>query len=938
MIAVKNLSKIYKSKKQQTVALDGVSLNLPDSGMVFILGKSGCGKTTLLNMLGAMDTFDGGDIVVEGRALSSLSSAERDAYRNTYVGFIFQEYNLIEDFDVEQNIAVAQELQRKEPSDEEITALLNSLGLDGIEKRNISELSGGQRQRVAIARALIKSPRLLLCDEPTGALDSESGESLMHLLKDISRDRLVVVVSHDRDFAGRFGDRIIELKDGKVISDSSPAEDKAQPQNLSLTFARLKNSRAFAMGVRTAVKKPVRMTFSVLLLSLATFVLSLAVILAGFNYDISVVRTIINNGRDYNVSYMRYTTAGENVVSPSEEVLLKADDNMVEEYSGIYGVPAVGKIDADFGGECFAGSFADYSDWYKTYYRSNVEFGIPALFGGYMPISEQICSDFGFELTGNLPQDENEIVISQYIVRAFTVYGYTDGNGNTWKIESAEDMLGKRIVTGEADYDGTFTPQKSYIVSGVITNLDLDRIGYRVQYGQADSSSYYLRENLEKEFSFLSGDYLNDVCFVSSEKFAALKEENADYERTTGILRDDAVLGDAYSIYEYAENFITNYIYRGDTRVDSLRVLAEGDIGGIGLSIYHFGGQTALREGQAALTLTQLRLLIDSKRIMLSAEDAAAYGCDTLSDYINENLYTEQNVKEILLEYYFGGAAPGDGEMENMVAYALGELSYGYDYAYGINFARLCYPSVAPMVEKYLADVSIRTGGYDTAVKTFSPGGVLFFNMENVHLDYSFENGAICMSTADAEEITYNAYGNSYDRIVSLMPSSFGEVYELWSGSSSRNAGLRYVMDTFESGAVNDYVSSTAGNIMFFSVLGGVMALIAVLLMFNFITNSVALREKDVTILRNLGAGGREVCKIFYMESMITAVVSAVFAAALTAAGAYLFNRYFAAAIFLKLKCIVFEWWLPLLILAITLVITFAVTLLALIKNLKITD
>ena len=156
MIVVSGLKKIYGSGRTQTAALDGVSLALPDRGMVFILGKSGCGKTTLLNMLGAMDTFEGGEITVDGRALSGLTRRERDAYRNTYVGFVFQEYNLIEDFTVGQNIAVAQELQRKKPDGAQISALLERLEIGGLEERRITELSGGQRQRVAIVRALIK--------------------------------------------------------------------------------------------------------------------------------------------------------------------------------------------------------------------------------------------------------------------------------------------------------------------------------------------------------------------------------------------------------------------------------------------------------------------------------------------------------------------------------------------------------------------------------------------------------------------------------------------------------------------------------------------------------------------------------------------------------------------------------------------------------------
>ena len=222
MLEVKNLKKVYKIKNAAPVpALDDVSLKFPDTGLVFILGKSGSGKSTLLNVMGGLDLADSGEIVINGKSSRDFDASEMDSYRNTYLGFIFQEYNILSDFTVRENIALALELQHKKPTDEVIDRILEEVDLVGYGRRKPNELSGGQKQRVAIARALVKEPKILFGDEPTGALDSATGLAVFETLKKLSKTRLVVVVSHDRDFAERFGDRVIELKDGKVISDIS---------------------------------------------------------------------------------------------------------------------------------------------------------------------------------------------------------------------------------------------------------------------------------------------------------------------------------------------------------------------------------------------------------------------------------------------------------------------------------------------------------------------------------------------------------------------------------------------------------------------------------------------------------------------------------------------------------------------------------------------
>ena len=222
MLSIKNLTKIYKIKgNNDTVALDKVNIEFPEKGMVFLLGKSGSGKSTLLNLIGGLDFPTDGEIILKGRSSKDFSQSDFDSYRNTYIGFIFQEYNILNEFNVEQNIALAIELQGKKVTKEAVDNLLAQVDLVGFGKRKPNTLSGGQKQRIALARALIKEPNIIMADEPTGALDSKTGEQVFETLKKLSSDKLVIVVSHDRDFAERFGDRIIELKDGRILSDQT---------------------------------------------------------------------------------------------------------------------------------------------------------------------------------------------------------------------------------------------------------------------------------------------------------------------------------------------------------------------------------------------------------------------------------------------------------------------------------------------------------------------------------------------------------------------------------------------------------------------------------------------------------------------------------------------------------------------------------------------
>lgn len=237
MLEIRNLVKVYKAKGGAEVrALDDVSVKFEEKGMVFLLGKSGSGKSTLLNLCGGLDAPDSGEIIIKGRSSKDFSQSDFDSYRNTFVGFVFQEYNILDEFTVEDNIALALELQGKNKNKEQVNAILEQVDLANFAKRKPNTLSGGQKQRVAIARALVKNPEIIMADEPTGALDSNTGKQVFETLKKLSAEKLVIVVSHDREFAEIYGDRIIELKDGKIISDVTKTKIAAVAASDNVSF------------------------------------------------------------------------------------------------------------------------------------------------------------------------------------------------------------------------------------------------------------------------------------------------------------------------------------------------------------------------------------------------------------------------------------------------------------------------------------------------------------------------------------------------------------------------------------------------------------------------------------------------------------------------------------------------------------------------------
>lgn len=248
MLTLKNIKKTYKTGDFEQHALKGVSLSFRENEFVAILGPSGSGKTTLLNIVGGLDRYDEGDLIINGKSTSKFKSSEWDSYRNNCIGFIFQSYNLIGHISVLANVEMGMTLSgiSKKQRRKRALEVLDKVGLKDHVHKKPNQLSGGQMQRVAIARALATDPDIILADEPTGALDSETSTQIMDLIQEIAKEKLVIMVTHNPDLAEEYATRIVELKDGEVVRDSHPLKSEKESANFKI--------RKTSMSFLTALK------------------------------------------------------------------------------------------------------------------------------------------------------------------------------------------------------------------------------------------------------------------------------------------------------------------------------------------------------------------------------------------------------------------------------------------------------------------------------------------------------------------------------------------------------------------------------------------------------------------------------------------------------------------------------------------------------------
>lgn len=343
MLKLEQIVKTYSAADIKVTALKGVSVQFRENEFVSVLGPSGCGKTTLLNIIGGLDHYDEGDLIINGKSTHDFTEHDWDVYRNRHIGFVFQSYNLIPQSTILENVELALTIAglKKEERIAKAKAALEKVGLAGLEKKHPNQLSGGQCQRVAIARALVNEPDILLADEPTGALDSVTSVQIMDLIKEVAKEKLVIMVTHNPDLAAQYSTRIINLKDGLIESDSMPyeAEENIEiSQQKPTEKAKMSWWTAFKLSAKNLMSKFKRTALTVVAASIGIV-------------GVSAVLAVSNGISEYVVSIQDDLLSGNPVYAASSSYDLSALLNLTSSLSTSKAVASSlkdGKIDVEF--------------------------------------------------------------------------------------------------------------------------------------------------------------------------------------------------------------------------------------------------------------------------------------------------------------------------------------------------------------------------------------------------------------------------------------------------------------------------------------------------------------------------------------------------------------------------------------------------------------
>ena len=572
MIRFINVSKEYRSKKGQiTKALNNININLSNKGLVFIIGKSGSGKSTLLNILGGLDSKTSGHIYIDNKDIDSFKEKDYDSYRNTYIGFIFQDFNLLEEYNVFDNVMLSAKLLRKKVNKEEILNLLERLGLKGLEYRNINELSGGQKQRVGIARALIKNPKVILADEPTGNLDSHSSLETFKLLKEISKEKLVVVVSHDLENANTYADKILELQDGNPIRNDLTTEEK-DDNTFSLTKSRLPFKECLHFAFTSLKSNKVKLFFTIILTMISLVFMGISV--NSFLYDKGAFMAGVmrdNNEYIFDIEKMQVESTGASLpltLTNDDENTLKKNIN--KKLNPTYRLYNNNRL---------------LTFTYGDYIEKDEEFSHIPMWFLYVQVNDKRI--LGDNIKGNTPTNNNEIMVHKNVARYICKYGVLDSTNNIYKPSSIDELINsnKEIMLGN----------NKVIITGIVdNNLDDDYFIY--VNGFIDNAILNNDINLFLTDAYLSKQdtivkniaaYNSNVTLITNNVNALNKDEiiiSLDFFKEFDSNFNDKL--NEYLLNNSEENYntliytFTNLYITDNNSLNNLYITMNGDLNG----------------------------------------------------------------------------------------------------------------------------------------------------------------------------------------------------------------------------------------------------------------------------------------------------------------------------------------------------------------------
>ena len=598
MIELKNVSKSYRlANGIEKKALNCVSLNFPDTGLVFVVGKSGSGKSTLLNIIGGLDKEDSGEVIVNGKSLKHFKNEDYDYYRNEYIGFVHQEANLIPDYNVYENIMISLKLKGMKISYEDCDKLLDYLSLNGLGNRNINELSGGEKMRVSIARALVKNPKILICDEPTGSLDLETGNQIFKILKSVSKNRLVIVVTHDINNAKIYGDYLIQIDNGSIISNNLVCETLSNA-SFRRTRSKLPFKEKFRFAFKNLFNNKVKLFFSLLLVFLSLIFLLIS--LNFNNADIAYTQSIVLNDLGYNKVLIKKYDYLKNNISDMYYDSYFTDEN-VKSLSNVLGENYVRKYRIQQNG-----NYLEFNYNYENMLAEN-GFSHDAYYYHESYKDRFVVYDGDiFDIIGRKPIEADEIMIHSYLADLFMHVGIMS-NGSYYYPKSYEELLNNKYID--------FGNYKLKVVGIINDNL--------------------------KEYDFVH----NLGCYESLILYydGILTIENKKYEK---FLND--IMEPSYNIY-VSEKFLDSGNYKKDTiMANAVLIVNDKNLKTYAIGSY-LTNEIMIYNGNDYSTITYLddnEIILNTKYLNVISNGKYS---SKLKEYLNEN--KDKNERDFLVEY-----------------------------------------------------------------------------------------------------------------------------------------------------------------------------------------------------------------------------------------------------------------------------------------------
>lgn len=893
MLQIRNLTKIYRSKTGVDVrALDDVSVDFEDKGMVFLLGKSGSGKSTLLNVCGGLDNPTSGEIIVKGKSSKTFSASDFDAYRNTFIGFVFQEYNILNEFSVEENIALALELQGKPKDKARINALLEQVELKDYAKRKPNTLSGGQKQRIAIARALIKNPEIIMADEPTGALDSTTGKQVLDTLKALSKEKLVIVVSHDREFAEYYGDRIIELKDGKIIADiykskiapevidenisvigndtlslkktdnltkdnfevikkflsdakgpvilsrdgesiaafnkASNIDEEGRQEKFSPTTAedikvraygkddcklinsKLPGKHALRIGASSLKVKPFRLFFTSFLLVIAFTMFGLFSTVMMFNKNKIVTQSLMDSG-ETNI-----------ILSKSYQVKQTyEDDRNYYYFRDTYFTPKELETINNKYGKAVAGyNYGRYrlalnnvaSDIkYKDYYFNYAS--------GFVTAADNVLADY--RKAGSIPANDSEVMISDFMYESLKKNGmYLSADSATDKvvINSENDVIGKKL----------WIEGYEFTVCGIFSAGEVPQKYSSLADDTQGSSDVSLKFEWESDYSAgLYGRFMVKQSFMNTHS-------------------DKYGNGGASSDVNPFKSLIASFEFAFANSGNSYSAFLGSDLGSVkdSLDIVRFDGK------EISAALSDNEVIFDAYNYMFELFNIVTQNINLSQTEEDYRFWSEMSsqLSDINNAYY------GENFVFADVAESIKSINAAVLEKIGVNVMTASInPTVDDMSEMKVAGI-VYAGNYNGIIVSDS-----VFN--KIKDKYSVSEETKYVPEKDA---IYDKIFVSYDHTAETTRSFLD-----FTSSVNAENDVKYGIANSVYTEINNICEliSTLKKVFLYAGIG--FTVFAALLLFNFISTSISYKQKEIGILRAVGAKSADVFKIFLSESMI---------------------------------------------------------------------